>query len=1054
MKLLNSKYLNVSPARVAVAALMALMLFSCAREVEIIDGEKKTPNPDATGSTFTVSAAPSSKSLVATRGSIPEDLVEDNKVEDITILLFKSESPHAFVTAAYLDNKDTNNGNDITKLSDSPSERKYKFTANLPKGTYKALFLANAMTDFIEDKYDIYGETPTYTTITGNAPMTALTIEQIENALVREDLTGRYPTVGEEDYRPFVMSSGRVDISNPHTVDYEKYPIKIARDMAKINVKFATPEVSAKLQMESIHLYNYNHQSFAVPNTVLWNHWKNTTPDPDDNILDPLFDANAARPRGSEPNLDAHYDVEGGEIVNNSCIDWIFTPEQPFSDNDNLCILIEAKQVTLPDGSVHKNRYYKIEFLRRKTSDAKETHINILRNYKYTINITDVGNWGYATLHEAFEHNSEGLIYEIEAIPEDNGITDIAFNGQYQLGVDKPVVDIAAAKDSKSYLKVHTDYYNDAIPNVSWKLEGIIFAQGESAWLTLTPDEGKKGYTTVTLTALNNNPSETTSREATVILSAGNLRKEVIVRQAAGVQIDPVLEYHGGTSLPLLPSGRIVQPGGTYRVDAWTNLQDYRLRVYEGDDNSGKLAIDTPGTTQTVNAASPAYYSTNVDITENDSYFARKYSFYLYSPSEDITVRVGTWLQNPKVYDAAIPIGLLAPPGVLGVTASGELTLRGSKEYRKSSIDGDILYDGTRGHSEFGLVHEETVYTVYYMWGSLIAISSLPVNGTFSMKDVVWVPKEYEYEGLKGMTAMARNLEGLSGAAAWNRVPFNLQNGWGGNVVDGTGDPCPYATVNASGGLASLYRVPKGAPATSGTPGTPATWNGLDAGDLTYTDTNPLPMPGLDKDTRGYVSIADPNFIWRMFLHVSGYRRGTDGAIDTGGGVVFYPSNVVEGTSPRYMYLTYQNGTQTKIMYMPSSYTATNHMATPVRCVKDETLPQPPSNTPKLEYAGTTSLPAGNIARAGGTYRIDAITNLPDGKWGVMVFEGGNSALGTGTLLNASTAFGSKTTSGVYSVDVNIGGNPGSAGRKLSFFLFDSSGSGCPPVHVGIWTQE
>lgn len=98
---------------------------------------------------------------------------------------------------------------------------------------------------------------------------------------------------------------------------------------------------------------------------------------------------------------------------------------------------------------------------------------------------------------------------------------------------------------------------------------------------------------------------------------------------------------------------------------------------------------------------------------------------------------------------------LLAPPGVLGVSESGELTLRGSREYEGTDI---------ASNAGFGAVHEETVYIVLYKFGSNVAI---PIQGSVN----------------------------------WSGISPSNTNGW-------PNDPCPYATVNPQGGKDAGAHVP------------------------------------------------------------------------------------------------------------------------------------------------------------------------------------------------------------------------------------------------------
>lgn len=84
--------------------------------------------------------------------------------------------------------------------------------------------------------------------------------------------------------------------------------------------------------------------------------------------------------------------------------------------------------------------YYRIDFIKTTTNNGVVTaqeFLPILRNYRYKINITEVKGRGYSTAKEAFEAIGLNTNLKVDIVNEDEAITDIAYDGQYMLGVSK-----------------------------------------------------------------------------------------------------------------------------------------------------------------------------------------------------------------------------------------------------------------------------------------------------------------------------------------------------------------------------------------------------------------------------------------------------------------------------------------------------------------------------------------------------------------------------------------------------------------------------------------
>ena len=158
--------------------------------------------------------------------------------------------------------------------------------------------------------------------------------------------------------------------------------------------------------------------------------------------------------------------------------------------------------------------------------------------------------------------------------------------------------------------------------------------------------------------------------------------------------------------------------------------------------------------------------------------------------------------------------GIFAPPGVLGVTRDGYLTLKGSVEYAGTSVAASA--------ETFGGLSTETVYLVYFKWGSIVASSSDPYHTDFSRDALVWSPAAYNLGALK------TSIGTLTGASAWALVPTHpsMSAGatFGNDITNGFGDPCRFAD---NGNGVAPWKTPTGNP-----------WNGLSTLEMNHTTIN------------------------------------------------------------------------------------------------------------------------------------------------------------------------------------------------------------------------
>lgn len=200
---------------------------------------------------------------------------------------------------------------------------------------------------------------------------------------------------------------------------------------------------------------------------------------------------------------------------------------------------------------------------------------------------------------------------------------------QYYLLVDKPVVVFPAKGNEQTReqtVTVKSDY------PVQWT---ITDEENLPEGVTVTGTTA----TTLTLKAEERSEPEEEAISGWFYIKAGNLNKRVRVEQAQAIL------RHNGNDLPPENGSPIPYGGGTYTVRAWTNLKDWRVRVYEGSDNTGRLLVSQRGSVDG-SVVFTAEYGTSFIIPENDRPGSRTLAFYLFSEYEDHEVFICTRQQE------------------------------------------------------------------------------------------------------------------------------------------------------------------------------------------------------------------------------------------------------------------------------------------------------------------------------------------------------------------------------------------------------------------------
>lgn len=184
-------------------------------------------------------------------------------------------------------------------------------------------------------------------------------------------------------------------------------------------------------------------------------------------------------------------------------------------DVSRTCILVQGEYKV---GSVVKTGWYRLDFrgFRKTAADAAGGYADILRNMLYRFNITAVKGPGFATEGDALNSVSSNIT--VELIPLELNQNDIIFDGQSYLSVNKSELYFYRNKNKASF-SLSTDYWK------GWAITGT------GSDVTATPGSGGKGSAVAELTW---SPLPTEAAEKEIYLTAGNLKKKIILKFVAG----------------------------------------------------------------------------------------------------------------------------------------------------------------------------------------------------------------------------------------------------------------------------------------------------------------------------------------------------------------------------------------------------------------------------------------------------------------------------------------------------------------------------------------
>ncbi len=504
--------------------------------------------------------------------------IDENTVENIDVLAFEpTTEPGSGWAFAY-----HTEGTSITdQTTGNPTKSKKQFTAKLIKKSNQQLLviLANAHTQ-VQALGAIAAGTDK------DVLLSQLICENTGNWNANNDNSKQ-----ERDsnrFSPFPMYGEIKTTVNDATVEITG--VKLLRAIARMDVISNVTNFALK----KIYLYNTNTKGCIVPAT--------TNLDGADRVNAPT--------------------IPIGNVKNSSPLEYTVPTEMKYGFLRTM-YLFEAKAADATCmviggtyGSDSALTYYRIDFF-KKNSNGKNTdeHCDILRNYRYLINVITVSGRGYDTPEQAFNAKPANLKYDIEDLSTNT--TDTDFNGQYYLSVNKNPVNLFGEETSDIYLLVKTNYpygWTPSVPN------------SNDSWITI---EGAS-YTSIYIgVSANTTASE---RQGTIRIKAGDLIKDITVIQSNTREMSLQVMQHGRALTKL--SFQSQSPAAETLQVVWKPT-DARCIVSVSHTKGGGLSLGTPANPTTSGQDHTLSPSGIADITTDP--FIEKESVVTYTLIDDVT---------------------------------------------------------------------------------------------------------------------------------------------------------------------------------------------------------------------------------------------------------------------------------------------------------------------------------------------------------------------------------------------------------------------------------
>jgi hypothetical protein len=764
--------------------------------------------------------------------------------------------------------------------------------------------------------------------VTNRQELEALQMNMTDVFLDENNADGNY-----QEFKPDVMMmpmSGALWISKGDLKTKEEAinnltPLKLERAVARVDV-YLTTDITGGVELlpgSSVTLKNTYTQSPFI-------HHENE----DINRLGHIQTVPASKFITSKWNTAEPSTIR--ELSDTIHICTFYTPERNCAA-DKLAVNFSLKT---NDGD--KSAAFTLDYMYNKAGDRLPIEV-VKRNNRYIV---------------------KGKIRKSPFLSTDGGIEILRWNeglesfplGQYYLRVDKSLLEFPSGGGTQT-VDVATNHPDE------WVIDDIT---NLPAGITAT-----QSGNTIIVTALPQTPGSAATA-GSFIVRAGNLRKIVHVTQedAPTYSLTVTKNKYLFTSISEIEQELTIS---TDHPDGWEitpKLQDWPKWLNNGVSTWSVMRGDKDITTT-------GNFWPDVYTEETD----REFTFTVTAGplSEQITVKQR---KNGYVFAApgipGIPMGQYrqmmidrAHSGNWAKIGPGvELTLRGSSTYAGTRVAPTA--------TEFGGLHDDVVFTVYFLWGSTVAmVRDVSERWRGDGREVVWVNP-----GFTGSTVGAMNSPSAFGQATARS--FGQDYDIADNAAKGHGDICGVLSN-------STYRTPRGNPWQLADGSRPWSYNYTGKFKEAYWQDPNMPAYYFDK-------IQDPaDYVY------TGYARSRIFALKGDG--MFLPAahTQTDGnfagaglwasylTSTTYTAKDYYIIDLAPDRYEPDLIDANRErsIAYPVRCVTKTPKYNLEVSPRNLEFPNTESIKTVTVTtNHPDGWEIDGITNLPAG---ITVEKSGNT---------------------------------------------------------------
>ncbi|MDR2534138.1 MAG: hypothetical protein LBC81_05135 [Tannerellaceae bacterium] len=432
-------------------------------------------------------------------------LADENELNDVKILVFKTTGEFLYSADAILDN-----------LDNEPMVKRYKAKVSPTKSNEKVdiMTIANGGS-IIRQLYP--DGIPNNQGLTRNDLTNAFNIERPNGWIVKKS-DSNYTPIPMWGWAPGVSIDSKTGLGEAHSTFH------LTRMVAKIDVSIIG-EAKNNFKMSGVYLMNRNTVGRLIPNVAAPNVWTGSSP----KAVTPSLPDNPKPEKGADNYLAYAENYVEAETLEHEVKGVIYSFEAekgvPYEAStayeESPCIIIGGKFLNSQNVT-----YYRVDFEKTNAGGAKE-HLHLLRNYLYSISISRITGPGYPDIDGALKNKPLNIIGEVEPWI-DSDMPHQVTDGIHVLSVDRDEFLFYAPGDADS-MRIYTDVSS------GWRIN----AANVASWLQfVSPSPNDSGYVKgapLSYIRVIIKPSEIketdSPRETSFTVEAGALKKSITVRQ-------------------------------------------------------------------------------------------------------------------------------------------------------------------------------------------------------------------------------------------------------------------------------------------------------------------------------------------------------------------------------------------------------------------------------------------------------------------------------------------------------------------------------------------